>query len=135
MLETMTEVIESWEDDGGRAVLPPDPSVVLSGTANQVEWAERIRNRVAIEFDRVARTLRAAALKQSDRKRAQTEAILMILEDKRAGVMKRDQAGYFIQDWQEITDQVRQMIGRDPRYKDIKASRAKTNGLTISVKA
>ena len=45
-----------------------------------------------------------------------TEAILAILEDKRAEVLSRERAGYFIHDWQEISDQVRQMIGQDPRY-------------------
>ena len=37
--------------------------------------------------------------------------------------MAREQAGYFIHDWQEISDQVRQMIFQDPRYQAIKSSR------------
>jgi hypothetical protein len=36
-----------------------------------------------------------------------TEAIIAILEDKRAEVMSREEAGYFVHDWQEISDQVR----------------------------
>ena len=51
---------------------------------------------------------------------ADTEAIVAIVEDKRAEVMGRPQAGYFIRNWQEITDQVRQMILNDPRYQAIK---------------
>jgi hypothetical protein len=95
----------------------------MSGTASQVEWAGRIKRRVNEEFDRVARSFRSVADKQTDTKRAGTEAILAILEDKRAFVMSREEAGYFIRDWQEIGDQVRQMIFRDARYQKIKAGR------------
>ena len=42
----------------------------MSGTANQVEWAERIRCRVNDEFDRVARAFRSVAAKQNDVRRA-----------------------------------------------------------------
>jgi hypothetical protein len=52
-----------------------------------------------------------------------TEAVIAILEDKRAEVMSREQAGYFIHDWQEISDQVRQMIFHDARYQAITANR------------
>jgi len=41
-----------------------------------------------------------------------------------AQVMGNEQAGYFIQDWQELRDQVRQLIIGDPRYKAIKANQA-----------
>lgn len=34
--------------------------------------------------------------------------------------MRRGEAGYFIHDWQEITDQVRRMIFRDVRYTAIR---------------
>jgi hypothetical protein len=93
---------------------------LLSGTANQIEWAERIRERVNGEFDRVAATFYAASAKQDDETRADTQAIIAILEDKRTEIMRRDQAGYFNHDWQEITDQVRQMIFHDPRYAPIR---------------
>jgi hypothetical protein len=33
------------------------------------------------------------------------------------------QAGYFIRDWQNLNDQVRQMIAKDPQYQAIKAKR------------
>ena len=39
--------------------------------------------------------------------------------------MARDQAGYFIKEWQEISDQVRKMLLADARYQMI---RAKSNG-------
>jgi len=93
----------------------------MSGTPNQVEWAERIRRQVDAEFDRVALAFRSVAAKQSSARRTGTEAILAILEDQRATVMSRQEAGYFIHDWQEIGDQVRQMIFHDPRYHQIKA--------------
>ena len=37
--------------------------------------------------------------------------------------MAKDRAGYFIHDWQELRDQVRQLIIQDPRYQAIKAKR------------
>jgi hypothetical protein len=52
-----------------------------------------------------------------------TQAILAILEEKRAEVMAREQAGYFIHDWQELTDQVRKMIAQDSRYPAFDAHR------------
>jgi len=52
------------------------------------------------------------------------QAIIQTLEDKRAEVMGNEQAGYFIQDWQELRDQVRQLFIGDPRYKAIKANQA-----------
>jgi hypothetical protein len=95
----------------------------LTGTAAQVEWAERIKRQVNDDFDRVARSFREVAAKQSDAARADTEAIIAILEEKRAEVMRREEAGYFIHDWQEISDQVRQMIFQDARYQAIKSNR------------
>ena len=91
-------------------------SLALSGTANQVEWAERIRRQVNADFDRVTRSFRTVAGKQAAAKRAATETIIGILEDQRAAVMGEQQAGYFIREWQEIGDQVRQMIFKDARY-------------------
>ena len=95
----------------------------ISGSPAQVEWAERIRREVNAEFDRVAAAFRSFARRQEDARRAETEAVLVILEEKRAEVMGRDQASYFIHDWQEIGGQVRQLIFRDTRYQAIKANR------------
>lgn len=124
--------IEVWEGEGGSAPYPLDVSAasmsgsasqVMSGTASQVEWAERIRRQVNAEFDRVAASFRSIADKQTGDKRAYTEAAIAILEEKRAEVMSRKDAGYFIRDWQEISDQVRLMIFHDPRYQAIKGDR------------
>ena len=98
-----------------------------------MEWAERIRVTGAAEFARVAAAFRAVGGKQSEEKRAETEAILVILEDKRVEVMSRPEAGYFIKDWQEIGDQVRQMIGRDARYQAIQAQRARATGTGLGL--
>ncbi|HYL34647.1 MAG TPA: hypothetical protein VEV17_01900 [Bryobacteraceae bacterium] len=122
---SMAPDTETWEGEGGSASAPPGVSAAsMSGTASQVEWAERIKRQVNDEFDRVARSFRSVAVKQSDAERADTEAILAILEDKRAEVMSRTQAGSFIHDWQEISDQVRLMIFHDARYQAIKARKA-----------
>jgi uncharacterized protein YheU (UPF0270 family) len=92
----------------------------MTGTPSQTEWAERIKATVGNEFDRVAASFRSVAEKQTQNKRTDTQAIISILEEKRAEVMARDQAGYFIQVWQEISDQVQRMIQADPRYKAIR---------------
>ena len=73
----------------------------MIGTANQIAWAEQIRVQVSAEFDRVRKALESAAEKQSGKRRADTEAMIAILEEKRAEVMAREEAGYFIHDWQE----------------------------------
>jgi hypothetical protein len=117
----LSEDIEAWEGEGGAACGQTDPGATsMSGTASQVEWAQRIKHRVNDEFDRVAAAFRTIADKQEDHQRTDTEAIITILEEKRAEVMNREQAGYFIHDWQEISDQVRHMIFQDARYQAIK---------------
>jgi hypothetical protein len=92
----------------------------MTGTPSQTEWAERIKAQVGGEFDRVAASFRSVAEKQIENKRIDTEAIISILEEKRAEVMARDQAGYFIKEWQEISDQVQKMIHADARYQAIR---------------
>jgi hypothetical protein len=97
--------------------------IKLTGTPNQVEWAERIRLTVAQEFDRVARAFEAQMAIQTGEKQAETRTILAILEQKRAETMTITHAGYFIRDWQELSDQVRRKIAEDPRYQAIKDQR------------
>jgi hypothetical protein len=119
------KIIEAWEGEGGAVTVatPPVPAASLSGSEAQVEWAERIRSQVGTEFDRVAAAFREVAAKQSGSERTSTEAILAILDEKRAEVLGKQEAGYFIHNWQEIGDQVRQMIFRDTRYQAIKSTR------------
>jgi chaperonin GroES len=95
----------------------------MTGTASQVEWADQIRLRVSQEFDRVADAFRIQAGKQTEQDQAETLTVIAILEEKRIETMANDRAGYFIRDWQELSDQVRQLIARDPRYQAIKANR------------
>jgi hypothetical protein len=95
----------------------------MTGTPNQIELAEQIKPRVQAEFDRVARALRDVASKQAETDRIDTCAVIGILEEKRSEVMAEDRAGYFIRDWQELNDQVRQLIGHDHRYRALKAAR------------
>ena len=95
----------------------------MTGTASQIEWAERIKPRVNRDFDRVARAFEAVARNQKEPDRLDTRAIIAILEEKRAEVMAKDRAGYFIHDWQEQAGQVRRMIAQDSRYQAIRANR------------
>ena len=123
----MKAALLAWENEGGGPISPPRWELMgrptLLGTANQIEWAESIRAQVNAEFDRVAASFRSIAERQGDDKRTDTEAVIAILEDKRAEVMSKEEAGYFIHDWQEIRDQVRQMIFHDARYQVLKAKR------------
>ena len=113
--------IGEWESEGGAS----GPSEVeLTGTVNQIDWAEQIKERVSRDFDRVAKVMHSVAARQVERERSDTQALIDILEEKRSEVMAKDRAGYFIHDWQEPGDQVRQMIIKDPRYETIRTSRA-----------
>jgi hypothetical protein len=117
----MKERISVWEGEGGS--LNEKSEKALTGTVNQIEWAKQIRTQVNAEFDRVITALQAAAAKQSSHDRLDTLAVIAILQDKRAEVMAHQDAGYFIHDWQELRDQVRQMIMKDERYKAIKTGK------------
>jgi len=136
----MQQAIEAWEGEGGGlrqssddrlaprfAFAPGGPVAAekkMIGTANQVDWAERIRGQVSEEFDRVAKALESAMSRQSELKRGETLAMIAILEDKRSEVMAQDQARYFIREWHEMRDQVRQLITQDSRYQAIRAKPA-----------
>jgi hypothetical protein len=136
----MQEAIEAWEGEGGglrqtaeeriapRFVIargsPVAAEIKMIGTANQVDWAERIKRQVSAEFDRVAKALESAMSRQAEPKREETWTAIAILEEKRAEVMAQDEAGYFIREWQELRDQVRQMITQDSRHQTIRANRA-----------
>lgn len=121
----MNDQIDNWEDEGGA---PPSPTTerrsgTLYGTDSQIEWAQAIRIRIDEEFDRMSSSFRSVANKQSGLQRADTEAILALIEEKRAEVMAIDQAGVYIRDWREPGDRVRRMILDDQRYQAIQASR------------
>jgi len=105
----------------------------LEGNENQIEWAEGIRSRVDQEFDRVAIALKGAAKKQHGQNHRDTVAIIGILEEKRGEVLAIDQAAYFIRVWQDLKDQVRQLICEDPRYRAIRASRLLVNEPPLSL--
>jgi len=117
----MQERILEWEAEGG--ALNETSEKAMTGTVNQIEWAKQIKTQVSAEFDRVKMALEAAAAKQAGQDRLDTQTMIAILEDKRTEVMAHEEAGYFIHDWQELRDQVRQMIMKDNRYKTIKAGK------------
>lgn len=98
--------------------------VKLTGTPNQVEWAEQIRRTVEEEFDRVAQVLHAHLSVQTGQKHAEMCVIMTVLEEKRAETMSIEVASYFIREWRELSDQVRQMIAKDLRYQAIRDRRA-----------
>jgi hypothetical protein len=124
----MEDPIAGWEDEGGFAGRIAEHRMI--GTLGQIAWAVQIKSQVEAEFDRVRKVLEYAATKQSAEDVADIQAIIRILEDKRAEVMGNEQAGYFIHDWQELRDQVSRMIVGDPRYKAIKAGQTARFGLS-----
>jgi hypothetical protein len=95
----------------------------MTGTPNQIEWAEQIRPRVDAEFARVATAFREVAARQSGQAAADTLALIHIVEEKRAEALAHDEAAYYIRDWQELSDQVRRLIGADPRFAEIRDRR------------
>ena len=84
----------------------------MTGTPNQISWAELIKVQVGGEFDRVSNAL-------AQRNRAD---IIALLEEKRREVMAIDRAGYFIKDWGELNGQVSRLITNDPRYEELRLS-------------
>src|SRR4051812_31904423 len=111
MNRQLSKAIQSWEAEGGASDrLPCKQRPELTGSVAQVQWAEEIRGRVDAEFNRVTGSFATVAERQSENARADTYAIIAVLEEKRNEVLAREQAGYFIHDWQEINDQVRQML-------------------------
>jgi len=139
VMEDLTaDVLGEWESEGGATIrlgvcahlATPGfgPSIaaktILVGTPNQIEWAEQIKDRVHKEFDRVGMMLKSVATKQMGWDQTDTLKLVAILEEKRRDVMANDRAGYFIHDWQERGNQVREMIVKDPRYGKIMARRA-----------
>jgi len=130
MEELRVDAVGEWESEGGAraqseagfSLTPPLAGVrnALTGTVNQIDWAEQIKERVGKDFDRVANAMKSVAAKQVEGDRSDTQELIAILKEIRAGVIAKDRAGYFIHDWQEPGDQVRQMIVKDPRYEAIK---------------
>jgi hypothetical protein len=103
-----------------------DPKSALTGTPSQIEWAEEIRLRAGAEFDRVAAAFQTVAAKQTGQTLLDTKAVIAMLGEKRGEVMAQPRAGYYIREWQELSDQVRRMIAQDSRYQAIKANRKLT---------
>jgi hypothetical protein len=95
----------------------------LTGTADQITSAERIRPLVDAEFERIERVLEASAAKRVSKDRLETMEVIEILRGKRAEVMANQDAAYFVREWRELKDQVRQLMAQDPRYQAIKAGR------------
>jgi hypothetical protein len=134
MEEFAVDALAEWESEGGApaqseagsSLAPATTAAMhgLTGTVNQIDWAEQIKERVSKDFDRVANAMKSVAAKQVERDQSDTQALIAILEEKRAEVMAKDQAGYFIHDWQEPGDQVRQMIVKDVRCGAIKTNQA-----------
>lgn len=126
----MEDPIAAWEGEGGAAARIAEHGMI--GTLNQIAWAVQIKSQVEAEFNRVRKVLEYALTKQSPEDAADIGAIIRILEDKRAEVMKNEQAGYFIHEWQELRDRVSRMIVGDSRYKAIKASQTANSAIEVT---
>lgn len=100
----------------------------MNGTVNQVNQANRIKERINKEFDRLARALESSAARQTGIDQKDTEAVIAILEEKRAEVMAKGQADYFINNWREVNGHVRELIVLDTRYREINTRKALRGG-------
>ena len=121
----MQQELSGWEGEGGAIGRPPDVCAIaldLIGTPTRWSGRNASGDRVIADFDRVAKSFHTVAAEQAADKRAGTEAIIDILEDSRAAVMRKEHAGYFIREWQETGDQVRQLLLHDPHYQALKGS-------------
>src|SRR5437667_3846108 len=116
----MEDPIATWEGEGGSAARMAEHGMI--GTLNQIARAVQVKSQVEAEFDRVRKVLEYPATKQPPENVTDIQAIIRILEDKRAEVMENEEAGYFIHDWQELGNRVSRMIVGDPRYEAITAS-------------
>ena len=146
MEDLTADGLGEWESEGGATIrldvlahlatpgFGPNiaAKTILVGTPNQIEWAEQIKDRVHKEFDRVGMIMKSVAAKQVGWDQTDTLQLVAILEEKRHDVMANDRAGYYIHDWQELSDQVREMIVKDPRYGKIMARQAaRRHAITI----
>ena len=95
----------------------------MTGTPSQIEWAQEIRLRAGVEFNRVAAAFQTVAAKQTGQAQLDTHAVIAMIGEKRSEVMGQRRAGYYIREWQELSDQVRRMIAQDSRYQSIQANR------------
>jgi hypothetical protein len=50
--------------------------------------------------------------------------MIAILEEKRREVLGRNEAGYFIKHWQELSDEVQRLIRDDSRFAAIRLAKA-----------
>src|ERR1043165_5866400 len=118
----MEKRIAVWESEGGALHEPPE----LTGTVKQIAWARQIQIELNAEVDRVAAALERVA---NGKDRPDIRTMLEVMEDKRADVMANREAGYFIHDWQEPRDKVRQLLLNDERYVKPARVRATRNGV------
>lgn len=87
----------------------------MTGGGLQVEWAERIKITVAAEFDRFTRTFAQLA------DTPETATIIAVAKELRESVLANDDAGFYIRNWQDLGDQVRIMVLKDPRVQAIRS--------------
>ncbi len=95
----MDKTIAAWEDDGGSPA--PFSERRMIGKLDQIAWALQIKSHVEAEFERLRAVLEHAIREQSPKGLRDIEAIIRILEDKRAEVLENEQAGYFTHNWQD----------------------------------
>jgi hypothetical protein len=119
----MEDAISAWEGEGGSSSRVPAGH--MNGTLTQIAWAIQIKSQLEAEFDRVREVLEHAAARGAPENVTDIQAIIRILEEKRAEVMENEQAGYFIHDWQDPKDSVSRLVIGDPRYEEIKARQMK----------
>ena len=95
----------------------------LTGSSGQIAWAQEIRGRVSMEFNRVRTSIENGSNKFRALDRAETAVLLEMLEAHRETVFSETQAEYFIAEWQNPADRLHRLINSDPRWKTISDAR------------
>ena len=123
------QAIASWESEGGAETAALRREKQLAGTKQQVASAEKIRERVNGDFDRVAAAIRAVASRQNGQDLTDNMAVVAIVEETRQQVMSNGSAGYFLHQWQEKNNRVQRMIATDPRFVALRKTRNQRRSL------
>lgn len=109
----MEDDVQAWEAEGGAVVQLGADIAEWLVTDRNAAAALQIKARVRAEFDRVVNALKSAADAQNGDKQIDARMVIFMLEQICAEVLSKDEAGYFIVEWQDASDHVRRIVTKD----------------------
>lgn len=113
-METLLNTETGVREGAGR-------SPVTRTNTNHEDLDDPIKRQLDREFDRVTASLRSIAARQQRHRHADTVAIIALLEEKRAEVMREQPLRWGIHDRRSFGDQIREWVLADARYQAITA--------------